>query len=93
LIGDEEGVLESDDIRADNIGDPVSSDDGTLPNGDADQIGVIDEDGTNRNDIDDADVDLDGDEEELQIGKALAWGVHTRMAAVRMGRVGENLAR
>jgi hypothetical protein len=47
LIGNELEVLGSNDIRAKNTGDPGGSDDGALPNGDADRIRVIDEDGTN----------------------------------------------
>jgi hypothetical protein len=64
-VSDREEVVGSGDIGAEKVVDP----DGFVPkellNGGANWIGAIDEGVTDQNDVDDADVDLDGDEEEL----------------------------
>jgi hypothetical protein len=77
-IGEEEEVLGSGYIRAENTCDLDGSDDGTLQDGGADWIRVIDDGGTDWNDVDDSDIDLDGDEEQLQIDggavETLEWG-------------------
>jgi hypothetical protein len=65
-IGAKEEVVGSDGIGVEKDGDLDA-----LSNGGADGIGVVDKGGTDRNNVDDADVDLDSDEEELQIGGVL----------------------
>jgi hypothetical protein len=97
-IGDGEEVVGSGGIRVEKAGDPDSSDNDLLLNHGADRIRVVGEGGTDRNDIDDADVDLDGNEGELQIGGGPGEHYHRDVDPTGGGsdgasRVGETLAR
>jgi hypothetical protein len=62
-IGNKEEVVGSGDIGVEKTGDPGGSDNCTLSNGGADWIEIVDEGDTYQNDVDDADINLDSDEE------------------------------
>jgi hypothetical protein len=64
-IGDEEEVVGSGDIKAEKVGDPDGSDNDALLNRSTDRLEIVSEGGTDRNDVDDANVDLDGNEGKL----------------------------
>jgi hypothetical protein len=64
-IGDEEEVVGSGDIEAEKAGDPDGSDNDALSNRSIDRLEVVSEGGTDRNNVDDANVDLDGNEGKL----------------------------